>query len=624
MLQTEQRKLTGKASHTEQRKPSGKVPHTEQRKSSEKVLRTAQITSASAEELAQRATVRALLNCYFRENGIADPRMKKREKMGPSEPGDTFEVSLDSDGEAITVEGTLVYASRIGQHDYEAGFEEIRQDGSRRVLSCERLIALLLEDASRTVPLERRATHLAAVRERAESSLRNMSRYMDRARQREGGADVPLDFIQSEQSLLFGHPFHPYPKSSEGFAEDELERYSPELGASFQLGYAAVHRRYVSEEWAGEERQAPPADAVRRARERLGSKADEYALLPMHPWQLAFLQRQPELQGLIGRSEIVDLGPAGPVVYPTSSVRTVWSPDTGDGYKLPLHVRITNLVRDNTPEQARRTLDAAKIVRRLDGDSAEEGFVILAEIGCSQVSFGTGEAAEWSPCFTVIHRPLRLPRETTFVLASLLESYPGETEPKLVGAILDGSGGTLPDWSEWLERYLSLSLLPLLRLAAEQGVGFEAHLQNSLLTLNNGWPDRFYVRDLEGVSVDRRKAAEAGWIGSLVEESSPVLYEEDVVWHRTKYYFIVNHLGSLIHAIAAYAGEDERRCWGGVNRLLRRERRQSSGRMSELIDDLLGGDTLPAKANLKSCMAGRGETPLFVPIPNPIKGDAHT
>src|SRR5690606_41563967 len=54
-----------------------------------------------------------------------------------------------------------------------------------------------------------------------------------------------------------------------------------------------------------------------------------------------------ELQALIGRSEILNLGLAGPVVYPTSSVRKVWSPDTGDGYKLPLHVRITNLVRED-------------------------------------------------------------------------------------------------------------------------------------------------------------------------------------------------------------------------------------------------------------------------------------
>jgi len=187
------------------------------------------------------------------------------------------------------------------------------------------------------------------------------------------------------------------------------------------------------------------------------------------------------------------------------------------------------------------------------------------------------------------------------------------------GAGRGGWGGTLPDGPQWLERYLSLSLLPLLRLAAERGIGYEAHLQNSLLTLKHGWPDRFYVRDLEGVSVDRRKAAEAGWIGSLVDESSPVLYEEAVVWHRTKYYFIVNHLGSLIHAIAAYAGEDERRYWGVVSRLLRRERRQSSGKLGELIDELLDGNTLPAKANLKSCMAGRGETPGFAPIPNPIK-----
>ncbi|MFB9279333.1 IucA/IucC family protein [Cohnella cellulosilytica] len=591
---------------------------TEQRKRPGKALQTNRIGSAGAEELALRATLRALLNCYFREKGIADPRTEKREGMGPSEPGETFAISWDSGG-GITVEGTLAYSSRIGQHDYGPAFEEIGPDGTRRPLSSERLIALLLEDASRSGPPDSRAANLIAVGERVENSLRNMGRYIDQAWRRESGEDAPLDFIRSEQSLLCGHPFHPYPKSSEGFAEDELGRYSPELGASFRLCYIAVHRRYVSEEWAGEEMQIPPSDAAALARERLGGRAEEYALLPMHPWQMAFLLRQPGLQELIGRSEIVDLGPAGPVVYPTSSVRTVWDPDTGDGYKLPLHVRITNLVRDNTPEQARRTLDAARIVRRLGDEPGGEGFVILAETGCSQVSFETEAAAEWSAGFTVIHRPLHFPKETTFVLASLLEPTPGQKEPKLANAVRHGSGGTLPDWSEWLERYLELSLLPLLRLAAERGVGFEAHLQNSLLTLKQGWPDRFYVRDLEGVSVDRRKAAEAGWTGSLVDENSPVLYEAAEVWHRTKYYFVVNHLGSLIHAIAAYAGEDERVYWAVVSRLLRRERQRSSGRLGELIDDLLGGDTLPAKANLMSCMAGRGETPLFVPIPNPIK-----
>ncbi len=169
---------------------------------------------------------------------------------------------------------------------------------------------------------------------------------------------------------------------------------------------------------------------------------------------------------------------------------------------------------------------------------------------------------------------------------------------------------------------MHISMLPLLRILAGKGISFEAHLQNSLLTLKNGLPDCYYVRDLEGVSIDRHKAAEAGWIPTLIEDHSPVLYEEAKAWMRTKYYFFVNHLGSLIHTIAAYCREDEERYWGIVNHLLEQEKSGADERLLAYIDDLLYSDVLPAKANFTSCFLSKGEMPLFVNIPNPIKGQA--
>ncbi|MGF9712047.1 IucA/IucC family protein [Paenibacillus naphthalenovorans] len=578
-------------------------------------------TSVRSVELAAKATMRALLNSYLREIGVIDPRALKLGQRNPlPEPGEAVVIKLPSTGKTIT--GTLTYYSVIGQHAYGSAFNEVSSDGTLRKLDIHRLISLLLEELSHLEALDKRGAHLNHMKARIENSLRKMSMYIEYEwNQRHSIADKKPDCVRSEQSLYFGHPFHPYPKCSEGFADEELAQYSPEMGASFQLSYFAVRKELVYEEWLDGEAQALPPAVMAHAQQQLGDKVSEYVLVPMHPWQANYVVRLPEVQELMNLSAIIRLGPSGPVVYPTSSVRTVWDPEGGYGYKLPLNVRITNLIRENTREQTKRTMDAANVIHRLQNELNTEHFKIISETGYSRVGFDS-VSEDWSSSFTVIYRPLAVPHAATFVMASLLESFPGEEEPKLIQAIRQNDQGRLPDLTYWLECYLHISMLPLLRILAGKGISFEAHLQNSLLTLKNGLPDCYYVRDLEGVSIDRHKAAEAGWIPTLIEDHSPVLYEEAKAWMRTKYYFFVNHLGSLIHTIAAYCREDEERYWGIVNHLLEQEKSGADERLLAYIDDLLYSDVLPAKANFTSCFLSKGEMPLFVNIPNPIKGQA--
>jgi siderophore synthetase component len=404
----------------------------------------------------------------------------------------------------------------------------------------------------------------------------------------------------------------------------------------------------------------------------------------LHPWQAEDVLRQSLVQSLIRQRVMIPLGALGPVVYPTSSIRTVWDAETGYGYKLPLHVRITNLVRDNTQEQARRTLDAAKIISELSADwqthIQSDAFKVLMETGYSRVCFKPPYEAErigkaevtrdlevsgvtshakydaghehsraatenktaainelklLSDQFTVLYRPMHLNPESTYVLASLLEPLPGEQEPRLIGIIGDpcrGKTGEQPDLAVWLERYLQISMVPMLRLLAAKGIAFEAHLQNSLLSIRDGWPECYYVRDLEGVSIVREQAETAGWVGSLISGDSPVLYGTEEPWMRTRYYFFVNHLGALIHALAVHEQRNEQEYWRVVRKVLeqlleqvqrqeQQEPEEGSGSRSRLIayiHDLLTASTLPAKANFTSCFQSRGDTPSFIPIPNPI------
>ncbi|OZB95305.1 IucA/IucC family siderophore biosynthesis protein [Paenibacillus sp. XY044] len=585
-------------------------------------------SGASAGSLAERHAVqlaaRSLLNAFLRENEDAVERMEilaEAAEMGAAVPL----TLLLSDGTRI--HGSVRYASLTGQHLYEEEWL-LERCGSARVLPFDELAeALVREQSLRLGPGA--AVAAPGTLKRIQASVRHLRGHLERREADEqAGLDVrKLDYIRSEQSVLAGHPFHPYPKSVEGMNETDLIRFSPERGASFLLHYFAVRSSCLICEWLPDAFQGtlPPeaCETFRRAlKEGLGSQAAAlYEPLPMHPWQADRLLEQPWIEQAVQRGELVPLGPLGPRVYPTSSVRTVWEPHSGYGWKLPLEVRITNLVRVNTAEQTSRTMHAVRLAAHLGGELESELPGLLPETGYSGIAVH-GQAMP-DPAASVLIRPMALEPTATFVLASLLEGWPGEQMPKLAQAITESgrSGGAqqLPDMLEWLERYLRLSMLPLLRVWDRFGISFEAHAQNSLLSLADGWPVKFYVRDLEGMSVDRRLAEKAGWVGDVLPKDSPLLYEAADAWHRTLYYFFVNHLGSLIHALALWQGWPEREGWSVVRHLLVEEREWSSERLRPYVDGLLNHSTLPAKANFASCLANKGDTPLYISIHNPIR-----
>ncbi|WP_226000548.1 IucA/IucC family protein [Paenibacillus sp. BJ-4] len=631
---------------------------------------------------AEQATLRALVNSYLRETQQFDPRVDAEAQE--------IRVILPRIGQQVR--GTLLHFSATGQHVYGQEWYKVEEEGSGRRLEMDEVIRRLLDEMGCHANPEQREAEQHKMKQRIRNSLHKMTLFMDkhlklagesRSKSSSTEAEAHLTYVHSEQSLLLGHPFHPFPKSTEGFTDDELPLYSPEMSAVFQLYYFAVHEDNVQEEWIGEEyrRNAIDPSVQIHAQRQWGKELEHYCILPMHPWQAEHVLQQPYIQSLIRQRLLIPMGELGPVFYPTSSIRTVWNLETGNGYKLPLHVRITNLVRDNTQEQARRTLDAAKVIHDLSAEWSShiqsEAFKVLTETGYSRACFKPNNETEWvgssnakydagqesesgplvikdgtaavneleqlSDQFTVLYRPMDLSPESTYVMASLLEPPPGEQEPRLIGVIRGRSPGKVREQTNlaaWLERYLHVSMVPMLRLLAVKGIAFEAHVQNSLLSLQDGWPECYYVRDLEGVSIVREQAEAAGWVGSLISEDSPVLYGAQEPWLRTRYYFFVNHLGALIHALAVHQQHSEQEYWGVVRKVLEQLREQVEAqdeievqqalekgsndsdariRLATYIQDLLTNPTLPAKANFISCFQSRGDTPSFISIPNPIQ-----
>ncbi|MGH3976690.1 MAG: IucA/IucC family C-terminal-domain containing protein, partial [Pseudonocardiaceae bacterium] len=299
---------------------------------------------------------------------------------------------------------------------------------------------------------------------------------------------------------------------------------------------------------------------------------------------------------------------------PTSSVRTVCDPAFTTSWKLPLHVRITNFVRNNPQEHARRALDASRLIEALRPGWSYDGFEVLLETG-----YRTIDDAALAAELTVLYRenPFAARRQAPQVIAGLLEEGTEGEQPDLIRYVRQASGRseTRPEAdhvAEWLRRYLEISLLPLFALFAEHGVSLEAHVQNSLLHLEDGWPARFFVRDMEGTSVSRQRWAAAGALG-LLRSDSPVLYDDTEAWLRLKYYAVTNHLGHLVHVLGRHTHAEERLLWQVMRDVVRAAKPDGYSR------DLLQAPALPAKANLISRFTGRGERPLYVNVPNPMR-----
>ncbi len=419
-------------------------------------------------------------------------------------------------------------------------------------------------------------------------------------------------FIEAEQSLRFGHAFHVTSKSSSGFDEDDVAAYAPERGTAFRLHYFAVSSaRFRADSIDG---AWPPIDpeAMQAAAELLGDS--EYRLLPCHPWQAGWLLARAEVKAWLASGDLVSLGPMGELAWPTSSVRTVWLPVQRRFLKLPIDVRITNFVRNNPPEQAARALDASRYLACLPrGYRQSPGFEILLDSAC--VSFATDDEALRASSLVIHREPMREDLgDEARVLATVVEERPdgGTVLRSLLREAL-GEAPTRARLADWWQAYLDVSLLPMLRLFADEGVSLEAHLQNTMVAFRGGWPARGYARDMEGASISRTRCRLPGQIAA----DSPALYDDATAWKRFLYYVLVNHVGHLIASVARAGYGDETALW---HLTAVSWARTGEPRLLALLDELRQRPTLPAKANMSSCFGRHGELPAWVEIPNPLFG----
>lgn len=484
------------------------------------------------------------------------------------------------------------------------------------------------------------------------------------ARTRESGAHTSLEWVCGrtaedetfsplafyEQLVVDGHPLHPGAKLKLGLGVGDVIRHSPELGARPQAALVAVAKgcyRDTSLDKRGltgvlYEEYPGLRQRVASALWEKGLDAEDYGLIPVHPWQ--FEHVLPRLyDGAVERSDVVLLGDLCIPTRALVSFRTL-APLQRRGerkhhIKTAVNLQLTGAVRTVSPNSAENAAPVSRVLREIGGREGRFGgrFVVLEERAAAYYASASGtyrvqERGELAKNLAAILREdpevhVR-PGEVPVTACALLAQSHVSEGPVLMEVLelfAAGQGIVDPRLAAvaFMQHYCEVCLPGFLTVMSRYGVSLEGHLQNSIPVFRGGETVRVLVRDFGGVRILRERLARQG-IREYLHPGSAVVIE-DVRELRNKTYYPVfqNHLGELIACLVRRLDLEEEHLWQPVakvsRKIFRELKRDPAIREQAARDEAaLFRPTLDLKAMTTMRLLGDVTDYTFSEVPNPM------
>ncbi|WP_243640198.1 IucA/IucC family protein [Streptacidiphilus pinicola] len=303
------------------------------------------------------------------------------------------------------------------------------------------------------------------------------------------------DFQSVEAGMTEGHPCFVANSGRLGFDTVDHLRYAPEAGTPVRLLWVAVHPEHAVRAFG---RSVDPA--ALGAPELPPALAD-YVPIPVHPWQ--WEQRLAvSYADEIARGRIVLLGEGRDSHLPQQSIRTFFNTAAPERPYVKTALSVLNMgftrglsadYMEHTPAINDWLADLVAADPTLTGC----GFAILREqaaVGYRHPHYpkGTPQQKQLAALWRESPVPFLGAGERTVTMAALLHT---DHDGAPLAAALVASSGLAPE--EWLRRYLTAYLTPVVHALCAYGLTFMPHGENVILVLDDdGAPLRVFFKDI--------------------------------------------------------------------------------------------------------------------------------
>ncbi|ENU30231.1 hypothetical protein F991_02030 [Acinetobacter sp. CIP-A165] len=583
------------------------------------------------QSLANRLAIQHFVNAYTQETGkghLLNQNQQNSQQLAFSQ-GLTL-LSLPIHSIHAQCYFPLSYVSRVGRHRL-ADLPQIIIHGQIKTLSPVSIVGLLLEELVFESSILLDASSLVEKWIQSRDALQQF--LQNREHEFDDLIKAGQSFIETEQALILGHSMHPAPKSRTGFVHEDWLKFSPENKGLTQMYYWLVHQDYIAEGSATDE---CISSQLKKALQWYLSEADlsllrthtEYKLLPLHPWQARYLQSKPWFERLKQTGQLLDLGLRGWQFSPTTSIRTLASFNAPWMMKPSLSVMITNSIRVNLAKECHR----GELTHRLW--HSEFGQNILKQCPSLKavndpawIALKIDEEVVNESICIFRDQPFH-PQQQVTCIASLCQDHPSKPLNRfnaLFAKIAKVNHET--NYSDialdWFNRFLEVSLQPLMYVYHRHGMAFESHQQNVLLELENHFPKTLWLRDNQGFYYIEEFATEILAALPELKEKAFAVGPKDFVDERFSYYFFGNTLFGIINAIGATGYISEDILLEYLKVFLQEQLLKYPD--STLLQGLLFNDTLPYKGNLLTRLHELDELispvenqSVYVQLPNPL------
>ncbi len=341
-------------------------------------------------------------------------------------------------------------------------------------------------------------------------------------------------YLESEQSLLKGHPFHPFPKLKGNISDNEITQFSPEYKRGFHLKWMKADSDSLELCENGIDLK------LNDLREFDLNSSEEGDWIPMHPLQEKLISHLGE-KVIEGRNKW----------FACSSMRTLYCEAAPCFLKFSLPVKLTNSVRILSGDDLKR----AQVINQVfEGNHLSSFFERNPQFSIQlESTFGGLKVNEkiLDESIFQLRSPLKGKSDSTYLLASLCEDH--RLRERVLASDRDTSLTEIYRLKFWFSEFLDRAISPILDLAFKEGVLLGAHLQNLIVELDKGRVVGCEYRDCQGTGLTREGKER---LKALVDKDALVIDHDDIN-KVFGYYLVVNSIFSVIAALAKESQEDE-------------------------------------------------------------------